>query len=572
MVSVSSSICRIIEYRLKQIHPDRIKELHRRASRWYAENNVLSEAIIEALKANDILFVNELVSGNTLAIVEHNELLDVMRHFEDISDKEISQKPWFGVAYAWVKAYSEPTTGLDAILHQLECFLENVENASEKQRLIGHISAIRAYVAWVKGEAEKALEYTQTALANLPETDWTTRCNVFHTRGWVLQFLDRLPEAINSIERAIFAAQKTGRIQETFLPLTSLAYVYYLQGKLRLAFSVCEQILRVAEKSPWEVNRNPYLAYAYSTLSMVQFEWNEIDDALSNAQTGVDLAEKWNQADIIHLALNTLSNALCAAGDIDGALNSHQRAIRLAENVSPWYLMLSISNEIQLLLAKGDISTAIRRFADLEPRWDEKTSNTYLFTKALLQFEEGKMADLLTTLNEEMKELIKRGEILFFLRLLPLQALALYALGHLDEAVESIGCCLELAEPEGYVRIFIERGTPMLRLLRLAASRGGHTEYINLLLPVFKTSKTLYGVKVERTQKDIKSLALLEPLSEREQQVLRLLQSTMTSEEISRELFISVNTTRTHIRNIYSKLDVHGRIEAIRKAKELELI
>ncbi len=112
----------------------------------------------------------------------------------------------------------------------------------------------------------------------------------------------------------------------------------------------------------------------------------------------------------------------------------------------------------------------------------------------------------------------------------------------------------------------------MLELLQVAARRGIHTAYIQKLLPAFKTAETSQRSSIPETRSNAQPPSLFEPLSERELQVLRLLQSAMTSEEISRELFVSVNTTRTHIRNIYSKLAVHGRIEAIQKAKEFDLI
>jgi LuxR family maltose regulon positive regulatory protein len=560
----------LLNKRLKQLYPDQIDELHRRASKWYAENNVLSEAIIEALKANDISFVNELVSGNTLAIVEHNELLVALGHFEEIPDKEISQKPWLCVAYAWVKAYADPTTGLDSILQRLENLLADEENDPEKQRFIGHLTAIRAYVAWVRGEAEQALEFSDKALEYLPESDISTRCHALHTQGAALQYMVRLPEAITAFEAAITVGQKTGRLQEILLSSHSLAFTYYLQGRLKQAFSVCQQILEAAKKSDQGIKCNSSLAPAYSTISLIQLEWNEVDIAIASARKAVDLAGKWRQADTLHFALNTLSQVLGKAGKLDEALEISQNAMRLAENVSSWFSLLSLCNEIQLYLSKGDISAATQRFKELEPRWDEKTSDTFLLTKALLLYEQGFMADLLPKLKMGIVDVMNRGETFFLIKLLSLQAVTFHALGQDEEALSSIGHCLDLAEPEGYVHTFAERGAPMLNLLRLTASRGIHTSYITTLIPAFGIGGISQKSRAFQYRNPLP--ALLEPLSERELQILRLLDSSLTSVEIGRELYLSQNTIRTHIRNIYSKLSVHGRIEAIRKAKELDLL
>jgi LuxR family maltose regulon positive regulatory protein len=164
------------------------------------------------------------------------------------------------------------------------------------------------------------------------------------------------------------------------------------------------------------------------------------------------------------------------------------------------------------------------------------------------------------------------GKYWTLMNLLPFQALALQALGREEESIAVIGHCLELAEPEGYLRIFLERGDSMLRLLRLASRYGIHTEYIHKILPAFTNPGLSQKPVLQKSQLKDQGPTLLEPLSERELQVLRLLDSSLTSTEIGRELYVSQNTVRTHIRNIYSKLAVHGRIDAIQKAKEYSLI
>jgi LuxR family maltose regulon positive regulatory protein len=562
-----------LNIRLRQLQPERINELHQRASRWYADNNVLSEAIIEALKANDISYVNELVTSNTLAIVEHNELLNVLRHFEEIPDKTMSQKPWLCVANAWVKAYSDPTQGLDAVLHRLEDCLEGEEIASEKQRLMGHMAAIRAYLAWVKGESEQALEFSRIALVNLPEDDWVIRCHLLNIQGSVLQYFGHLSESTQSYEAAIIAGKRTGRPQETFLANSNLATIYLIQGHLHESFSILQHTLSISNASGQAVKNSPFLAYIYSTKSIVQLEWNEVEAAILSARQGVILADMWKQVHALHYALLCLARSLFAAGDFEEAFEVNHRSKLLVENVSSGFYRLSACDEIWFNLVRGNISIAVKKYKELEPligKLDKK--GRFLVTKASLLYALGKYTEVLAVMDETICEYAQRGEFWFLLSLLPLQALALYGLSREEEALDAVSHCLTLSEPEGFIRNFVERGSPMLKLLEIAASRGIHTGYINKLLPAFKEGRWLQkSTRDQDRDKDQRSI-LLEPLSERELQVLRLLQSAMTSEEISRELFISVNTARTHIRNIYGKLAVHGRIEAIQKAKELDLI
>jgi ATP/maltotriose-dependent transcriptional regulator MalT len=275
----------------------------------------------------------------------------------------------------------------------------------------------------------------------------------------------------------------------------------------------------------------------------------------------------------LHVALSCLSNALCAAGELDEASATIQRNKQLAQHISPLFFRYAAWDEIRFNLVKGNITAAAQMFAEVESMGNhEDKIGWFLLTKAYLLYAQERYGDVLSVLDEPIRDLEQKGVYWYLMKLLPLQALALQALGRSNEALKVIGHCLSLAEPEGYVRIFVERGIPMRRLLQAASHRGIHTEYINKLLPAIKMTDSSQRPSIPMTSLKDQSPALIEPLSERELQVLRLLHSAMTSEEISRELFISVNTVHTHIRNIFGKLSVHGRIEAIQKAEDLDLI
>jgi len=433
--------------------------------------------------------------------------------------------------------------------------------------------AIRAYVAWVKGDPETALEFARHAMENLPENDQVTRAHLLNIEGLALQYTGNLPSAIQAFQAAVAIGQSTGRSHETFSAIIYLAYINYLQGRLHQAFSLCQQALNLEHKSDQVYKRNPILAHAYGTLSLVQLEWNDLEAALISAQESVALAEQWKQADAWHFALTCLSKALCAAGNIEKAFAINQRAMQLAVYVSSWFFRLSVYNEVWLDLAKGDIAAADLRLKEIEPLVSERDKKyTFLICKVSLLDAQRQFRDVLTAL-EKVDYIHEQKDLNWYMmHLLPFQALAWQALGRQDEALAAIGHCLAFAEPEGYVRIFVERGTPMRKLLLMAASQGVHTEYINRLLSAFQISETSKRSAIPKIRSKTQSLALLEPLSESELNVLRLLDSSMSSIEISRELYVSVNTVRTHIRNIYAKMDVHGRIEAIQKAKEFGLI
>ena len=250
--------------------------------------------------------------------------------------------------------------------------------------------------------------------------------------------------------------------------------------------------------------------------------------------------------------------------------------MQLAANISPWFFRISACAEIGLNLDRGDIPAAAARFAEIEPLVERKDKKgVFLITKASLLNAQGRFSEAVLALEEPVSTLERRADAWYLMHLMTIQALALQALGQIEDALAVINRCLALAEPEGYVRIFVERGAPMVKLLKIALSRGIATDYINKLLPAFNPpvmAREFEAPGLPEARSKFQNADLIEPLSEREIEVLHLLDSALTSEEIGSELYVSVNTIRTHIRNIYSKLDVHGRIEAIQKAKQFGLI
>ncbi|MBN1666821.1 MAG: AAA family ATPase [Anaerolineales bacterium] len=560
---------------LKQNRPDLVSTLHQRASQWYADHLMLSEAIGHALDSGDYLLVNELASGNVLAMLERAGLSGVLRHFERIPAFEIEAKPWLGVAYAWTKAYVDPSETLEGELAQIELGFVKMEDGVIKKRLASHLDAIRAYVAWVKGRAQQALRYASQSLANLPEDDWVTRCHILNIEGLAYQYGLDINQAVQSFEAAIAAGHNTGRAYETFQSYTNLAFAHLLQGHLHLAFSLCQQVLNLTDQAGELANQMPVLSYAFATLSQVQLEWNDVQPALSNARRAVALAEQWRQADTLHFTLSCLAQALEAAGELEAAFETNQRAMQLAKNVSPWFWRISTYIEIRLHLAKGDVRTAARMLAEIEPLIEERDrTGSFLVVKTALLLAQERFAEVVLTVDKPAQELERQGRHWPLLDLLPGLALALHALDRKETAQDVIDRCLSLGEPEGYVYTFVKRGEPMRILLQEAFQQDHASKYVQQLLSAFRiqeAQQTPETPMASPTASGGSSPALIDPLSAREIEVLQFLQTHLSIPEIAGEMSIAPSTLRTHVRNIYLKLDVHGRIEAIQKAKELAL-
>ena len=558
---------------LKQRQPAGVTRLHQRASTWYAENNILSQAIRHALEAGDIARVNQYTAANVLSVVEHTELLDMLRHFEELPDQKIVENPWLGVPYALVKAFVNPSGDVELILQKSEQGLANLENTHNKQRLLCHLDAIRAYVAWLKGESDQALRFAQRAMDNLLENDQFTLAQLLNIEGLTYQLQLKLPEAIKSFEAALLAGQSlTGLF--TAMVNCNLVAARFSQGRLRQTYSDCQGILSSANESDKGSKNTPFYNHLYATMSLVQLEWNNLESAVRFARDSVAMSEQWHQADSWQYTLSSLSRALRAAGNLEEAFAINQRAMQLAVRISPWYYRFSACDEIWLNLAKGNISKAVQRYAEIEPLMDDdEKKGRFLLAKVSLLYAQGFFADIISVLEEPMRALEQGGAYWYLMNLMPIQALSLQALGREEDALSILRHCLTLAESEGYVRIFVERGAPMVSLLQIALKRGVATNYITGLLSAFNLPIEPLESGTPIAPASRSSVAnLIEPLSERELEVLGFLNTHLSTPEIAREMVLAPSTIRTHVRNIYAKLGVHGRIEAIQKARELDLI
>jgi LuxR family maltose regulon positive regulatory protein len=402
------------------------------------------------------------------------------------------------------------------------------------------------------------------------------RCHILNIEGLAHQYLLDLNRAVQSFEAAILAGQRTSRPYETYHAYTNLAFAKKMQGQLHQAFTLCRYVVNLAELSGESASRMPVLAYAFGTLSQVQLEWNDVQSALSNACRAVTLAEQWNQADTLHYALTCLVEALCAAGDLEGAFDANQRAMQLARNVSPWFFRISTFTEARLNLAKGDVRAAARMLEEIEPLIEVRDlSGSFLIVKTAVLLAQEQFADVVLTLEKPISEMERNGRSWPLMELLPCMALALQAIGRSEEAQDVIGRCLSLAAPEGFVYTFAKWGKPMHQLFLKALKNGVEINYVQQLLSAFPASGAEQIPEtciVPPTVSRLSPSALFEPLSRREMDVLKLLAQGHPDKKIAETLVIASETVHKHLKNIYGKLGVHSRTEAVVCARELGLL
>jgi LuxR family maltose regulon positive regulatory protein len=208
--------------------------------------------------------------------------------------------------------------------------------------------------------------------------------------------------------------------------------------------------------------------------------------------------------------------------------------------------------QVLVLLRQGDLAAAAH------------LTQTYPLpiSQARVYLAQGDPSAALAVLEPLHRQMETKGWVDEQLKVMVLQAVALHANGEKDKAVQLLGEALTMAQPGGFIRTFVDEGLPMAALLREAAKHGTDSNYVHQLLAAFGKAEG----RTPATQ------LLIEPLSKREFEVLRLLGTELDGPEIARELMVSLNTVRTHTKSIYNKLGVNNRLMAIRRAEELDLL
>jgi LuxR family maltose regulon positive regulatory protein len=407
-----------------------------------------------------------------------------------------------------------------------------------------------------------------------------------------------LAGAEQAFAKAIAAGRAAGATDIAVNALCELADLQVTRGQLCQAAATCQDALRMASSPMGPGKRQlPIAGYAHGRLSTVLREWNDLPAAIRHAQACVALSRSWQQADAQILGHVFLARALAANGDQESARCAIDQAQRIASEVSPRYGDFVAAQEARLQVAMGDIAAARRWRQESGLGADDglsrATPNYILLARVLLaealsssadrgraaaggrrgqrsgqgSGQVGRPLDQALTLTARLLDTAgTEGANGRVVEILALRAVALHTRGARDQALDALERALSLAEPEGYVRSFIDEGEPMRELLRQAAARGIAVDYVRTLLDALKAEANMPDLRPAAHS------ALVEPLTERELEVLRLLAVGLPSREIAHTLVIAVATVKQHLKHIYGKLQVHNRTEAANRARDLGLL
>jgi LuxR family maltose regulon positive regulatory protein len=560
--------------RLLATRTDGLPSLHRNAGTWYEQKGLIAYAVHHAMLTGDIPWVSRLVGGNALVMMGQGALRELQGWLESLPAGEVRREPWLGIAHAWMRAYSGQLDNVEPYLQQIEQAITGRKAAElpvDEDHIRGHMAAIRACVAIVRGDTHHTGEYARQALDLLPPDDLPTRAWATMILGLTFEQSGDIANADRILSTALDISRQTGESHVVVLTLCNLSAVQSYKGRLVQAEATLREALQISEQYARQTSRRlPISAQANAALGAILCDWYELDEALRHLHTGVELARNWGEPLRLGSAYKFLAFALQVSGDEAGALAAIAEARRAASHASPWYARRLATMAAHIHLLQGDIEGATRWTVDHELQKDVYF-DVFDYWEACLvrtqiEMAHGRWQEALALLTE----VLQAAEVLesqrFVIEALVQQTVAYQALGELEQALSALQRAITLAAPERFVLPFLLAGEPLRKLLLQTLAEGVAVAEARHLL------QTFVALKSRQVAASSGHTVLAEPLSEREMEVLRLLSTHLTRPEIAQQLYLSENTVRSHVRNIYGKLDVHSRQAAIQRAEELGLL
>lgn len=566
----------LLRQRLQRQHPEWVVPLHAAASRWYMAQQMVAEAIYHALAAQDYDRAAGLISDAAETTLARSELTTFLSWIDALPADSATRWPDLAIYVAWARFWSGQS------LEGIDVWLDHLDALPEGQS--GRVAVLRSAVALYQGRMPEAATQLRLAQAQLADDDVLFRGTLS-----VLQALHRLDsdELLSDGSFLIDVAQKNialGNVMAATMTLSSLAELRLRQGRLSEAESVYEQAVDLACNAAGDLL--PVAGQALSGLGAVALMRNEIQCAGEYALEGIEVALQAGETFAMDGVL-LLARVRRAEGDYDASMVLLERARRFAvafdatdlddrmvalEYADHWVSAGNLQPVRQWAESEGLLPVGHAIDVDGTDTGPASRIRKYeLVTVARLLLAEGHNAEALLALAWSAERLEARGRALSLADVLALQALAQARLGDRAAGVRSLQRALELSEPSGYLRGFANVGPELVPLLRQLSVAGEAPAFIARVLQAAVGDVT--AERVSQRQHQAAPLSFMrESLTEREEAVLRLLPTHLSSSEIAERLVVAPSTVRTHIKNIYSKLQVHSRDEAVQRARNLGLL
>jgi LuxR family maltose regulon positive regulatory protein len=550
--------------RLGQSHaPDAIAAYHVRASQWYEEHDLALEAFHHAAAANDVERAARLIESRRMPLHLRGTVIAILDWLHSLPKAALDARPSLWVKSATLALVAGQTTGVEAKLQAAERALPQGEPDDTTRNLLGIIAAARATLALTQYQAEAILVQSRRALEYLHPENLQFR----FAAVWALAFAYHLQgdraAASHAYREAVSISQASGDRFSTILAIDSLGQVQELENQLYSAAESYRRALELCGAHP-----QPSAGETHLGLARICYEWNDLEAAEWHGQQSLQLVRQYDTViDRFILAEVFLARLKLARGDVPGAVALVAQAEQSVRQHNFMQRMPEVAAVQALaLLRQGNLAAA----AQLAQRHELPLS------QARVHLARSDAAAALALLEPLRQQMDAKGWQDERLKVMALQAVALQAHGEHQAAARLLDEALALAEPGGCIRLFVDEGAPMRRLLldvRLRIEQQAHTQdqqligYVDNILAAFAQPIPTPPSNISHP-----TSTLVEPLSQRQLEILRLVAQGLSNQEIGERLFLSLHTVKGHNRRIFDKLQVQRRTEAIARARELGLL
>lgn len=586
----------------KEQQADTAARLHRSASGWYSRAcdelpnggeraAFVIEAIQHALAAADYESAVSLIERHATEMITQWYAKTVSGWMRALPPEWAARSPKANLAFAWMHLINRELVQAAPFIERLETLFSNMQSDQEAVKyppvLVAEWLALQAILLNAQGKQKESLAAAEKALEMAPENASAVRSQIFMSMAAVYTQLDDPERAIDAYQMIIQNARETGNVVTEMLGVSGLALIALQRGELHFCLEIATQCLERAERAG---PLPPVSTAVYGEIGQVYYHWNQIEQAnhyfllsiQGSALSGFSDAEIFH-----HVVLSRLGKM---AGDLDEAAREIQKAADIMRIDAPAQVREEVAaQQVRIYLEQDRIPEAERALMDMGLCADGQFVMPEISPGIAFPYPRGLL------LNSALRVLLHRAQVKNdreglqkgaalagrviesalqrrFLTIavegLLLRSQMLAAAGDEAAALDDAGRAVDLGEPEGFISIFLEEGPRAARMLaRLQGSAptgSARARHIEKILKALSSTRPLEPAPDQA--------GLIEPLTERELEVLRLIAEGLKYEEIAARLFLSINTVRTYIKEIYGKLNVNNRAKAVALAQQHRLI
>ena len=569
----------LLKHHLKRrFSPDDIDVLHREAGNWFAGKKLNEEALHHFLAGKDIRAAVRLISRQRYDMMSKEQWPRLERWLDMVPSGSLEKYPELLMTKGWLSEIRVRLSEMDAVLVKLEAFIADAPSKPtvEWNALTAEVNVLKSFSLYLRADGEGTVAITKSALENLSPQALSVQgiCQVMMAAGH--QMSGQLQQAYATLHNALEKEVPPGTAFHSWL-FSGLCFIHWMAGDLSGVQQGARQLLKLGQES----NLPRSIAFGHYFSGIYHYLRNELKDA--EAQLGLAVQDLY-KADTVNFSHSTFALALCLQAQLRPAEafeNVEQLIGHALETHNGELLTISQAFQAELSLRQGNIAKAQQWALNYNPHPFYPGYRFYLppltLAKVYLagdtQQSQQQAHDLLSELFDYYIAIHNARHLIDILAVL---ALSHDAKSEKTEAFDKLIQALRLAEPDTIMRPFLDLGPPMADLLSRLAQRDTSLKYIGILLKAFRSEMAA----VVQSNSDLKASAAqtssnfgpFEVLSKREVEVMTLLSQRYSNNEIADKLFVSTETVKKHLYNIYQKLNVKSRRQAVETARSLGII